>query len=46
MTALERVRRTQRILGVAAVVQALLWGLTAALGIVAINSFGSRTRGT
>lgn len=41
MTALERVRSTQRILGVAGVAQALVWGLTAALGIVAINAFGS-----
>jgi hypothetical protein len=39
MTALERVRRTQRILGVAAVAQAIAWGLTAALSIVAINAF-------
>jgi len=41
MTALERVRSTQRILGAAAVAQAIVWGLTAALGIVAINAFGS-----
>ena len=41
MTALERVRRTQRILGVAAVAQATLWGLTAALAIVATNAFAS-----
>ena len=41
MTAQQRVRSTQRILGVAAVVQAMVWGLTAALGIVAINAFGS-----
>jgi hypothetical protein len=41
MTAIERVRRTQRILGAAAVAQAIVWGLTAALGIVAINAFAS-----
>ena len=39
MTALERVRRTQRILGAAAVAQALAWGLAATLGIVAASSF-------
>jgi len=41
MTALDRVRSTQRILGAAAVAQAIVWGLTAALGIVAINAFAS-----
>ena len=41
MTALERVRSTQRILGAAAIAQAIVWGLTAALGIVAINAFAS-----
>ena len=41
MTALERVQSTRRILGVAAVTQAIVWGITAALGIVAINAFGS-----
>jgi hypothetical protein len=41
MTALERVRRTQRILGVAAVGQALAWGITAALGIVILTSLAS-----
>jgi hypothetical protein len=39
MTALERVRRTQRILGAAAVTRALAWGLAATLGIVAAGSF-------
>ena len=41
MTALERVRSTQRILGAAAFAQAIVWGITAALGIVAINGFAS-----
>jgi hypothetical protein len=39
MTALERVRRTQRILGVAAVTHALAWGLAATLLIVAGIAF-------
>ena len=38
MTARERVRRTQRILGVAAVTQALAWGLAVTLAIVAVIS--------
>ena len=38
MTARERVRRTQRILGVAAVTQALAWGLAITLAIVAAIS--------
>ena len=41
MTALERVRRTQRILGAAAVGKALVWGITAALGIVVLTSLAS-----
>ena len=39
MTVLERVRRTQRILGAAALTQAFAWGLAAALAIVATISF-------
>src|SRR5687768_13030445 len=39
MTAVERVRRTQRILGAAAVTRALAWGLAATLAIVATISF-------
>jgi hypothetical protein len=39
MTAVERVRRTQRILGAAAVTRALAWGLAAMLAIVAAGSF-------
>lgn len=39
MTALERVRRMQRILGVVAVTHALAWGLAATLLIVAAISF-------
>ncbi|HEY8832842.1 MAG TPA: DUF4175 family protein [Gemmatimonadaceae bacterium] len=39
MTAIERVRRTQRILGVVAVTHALAWGLAATLLIVAAVSF-------
>jgi len=39
MTALERVRRTQRILGAAAVMRALAWGLAATLAIAAAGSF-------
>lgn len=41
MTALERVRRTQRILGAAALTQAFAWGLAAALATVATISFAS-----
>jgi hypothetical protein len=41
MTAFERVRRTQRILGAAALTQAFAWGLAAALAIVAAISFVS-----
>ena len=41
MTAIERVLRTQRVLGAAAVTQALLWGLAATLATIALLSFGS-----
>ena len=41
MTAIERVRRTQRILGAAAVTGALMWGLAATLAILATLSFAS-----
>jgi uncharacterized protein DUF4175 len=39
MTAFERVRRTRRILGAAAVTQALAWGLAVTLAVVATISF-------
>jgi hypothetical protein len=39
MTAFDRVRRTQRILGAAALTQAFAWGLAAALAILAMISF-------
>ena len=39
MTVFDRVRRTQRILGAAALTQAFAWGLAAALAIVAAISF-------
>src|SRR6266516_8072871 len=42
MTSLGRVRRTQRILGAAAVTRALAWGLAAASAILAAASFSSR----
>ncbi|MEX2109572.1 MAG: DUF4175 family protein [Gemmatimonadaceae bacterium] len=41
VTSLERVRRTQRILGAAAVTRALAWGFAVALGILAAVSFAS-----
>jgi hypothetical protein len=41
VTARERVRRTQRILGAAALTQAFAWGLAAALATVATISFAS-----
>jgi hypothetical protein len=41
VTAVERVRRTQRILGAAAVTRALVWGLAATLAIVATISLSS-----
>ena len=43
MTAIERVRRTQRILGAAAILEALAWGLAATLTILAVAGFLSRT---
>ena len=41
MTAIERVIRTQRVLGAAAIAQALGWGIASALLIIAAISFGS-----
>ena len=41
MTAIERVRRTQRVLGLGAVFQALGWGLAASLAILAGLSFAT-----
>ncbi len=41
MTAVERVRRTQRILGAAAVTRAFAWGLAATLAILAVIAFAS-----
>lgn len=41
MTAVERVRRTQRILGAAAVTRALAWGLAVALAVLAVIAFAS-----
>src|SRR5439155_12580442 len=41
MTALDRVHRTQRILGVAAMAQALAWGVAAALAVLAVIAFAS-----
>ena len=41
MTAIERVRRTQRLLGAGAVAQALAWGLATALGVLSIISFAA-----
>lgn len=41
MTALERVRATRRILGAGALIQALGWGVAAALGILAVLSFAT-----
>jgi hypothetical protein len=41
VTALERVRRTQRILGAAAVVGAFAWGIAATLAFLATISFSS-----
>jgi hypothetical protein len=39
MTALDRVKRTQRTLGAAAIVQALAWGLATTFAILALISF-------
>ena len=44
MTAVERVIRTQRVLGAAAIAQALGWGLATAFLIIAAISFGSLIR--
>lgn len=44
MTAIERVIRTQRVLGAAAVAQALGWGVASAFLILAVISFGSLLR--
>ena len=41
MTAIERVARTQRLLGGAAVVQSLGWGLAVAFGILGVISFAA-----
>ena len=41
MTAIQRVRRTRQLLGVGAATQALAWGVTAALGILAAISFAA-----
>ena len=41
MTAAQTVRRTQRIIGIAAVTRALAWGLAATLGILALISFAA-----
>jgi len=39
MTAIERVKRTQRVLGAAAITQSAAWGLAATLTIIAIAAF-------
>ncbi|MEO8577893.1 MAG: DUF4175 family protein [Gemmatimonadales bacterium] len=41
MTAIQRVRRTQQVLGAGAVMQALAWGVAAAFGVLAVISFAS-----
>jgi hypothetical protein len=41
MTAIERVRRTQRVLGVAAITQAVAWGIALTLAIIAVLSFAA-----
>ena len=41
MTAVERVRRTQRVLGAAAVMQAVAWGAAVTLVVLAAVSFAS-----
>ena len=41
MTAIERVRRAQRILGTAAIIQAFGWGIATVFGALALMSFGS-----
>jgi uncharacterized protein DUF4175 len=45
MTVIERVRRTQRMLGAAAIASAIAWGLAATLLILAAVSFSSRANG-
>ena len=41
MTAVQRVRRTQQMLGFGVAAQAIAWGVAAALGVLAIISFAS-----
>ena len=41
MTAIQRVRRTQQLLGFGAATQAIAWGLATALGVLAVISFAS-----
>src|SRR5688500_2725999 len=41
MTAIERVRRTQRVLGAAAITQAFAWGAATTLALLAVLSFAS-----
>ncbi|MFL5462729.1 MAG: DUF4175 family protein [Gemmatimonadaceae bacterium] len=41
MTAIDRVRRTQRVLGAAAFIQAFTWGISAALVLIAVVGFAS-----
>src|SRR5687767_2493728 len=41
MTAVERVRRTQQVLGAAAIIGALAWGIAVTLGILAAVSFAA-----
>lgn len=41
MTAVQRVRRTQQMLGVGVAAHAIAWGLAAALGVLAVISFAS-----
>lgn len=46
MTAIQKVRRTQRVLGAAAIAEALLWGGAAALAIMAAMSFATAIPGS
>ncbi|MFL5465893.1 MAG: hypothetical protein ACJ79N_02395, partial [Gemmatimonadaceae bacterium] len=41
MTAIDRVRRTQRVLGAAAFIYAFTWGISAALALIAVVGFAS-----
>ncbi|MFL5611948.1 MAG: hypothetical protein ACJ78G_14690, partial [Gemmatimonadaceae bacterium] len=41
MTAIDRVRRTQRVLGAAAFIHAFTWGISAALVLIAVVGFAS-----